>query len=80
MTHTLAVVTVALLLSAGAAQADPAVERIDGVTRLLIDGNPTLPIVFFHNTDIPGEKSDRYLREQVTLARGLGGCICTRCR
>ena len=44
----------------------------NGVPRLCVNGQPTLPIVFFHNTDIPGEESDRYLRRQVELARDAG--------
>lgn len=67
------------LLLAGSAMAEelPPVKRAgiepsNGVPRLVINGQPTLPIVFFHNTDIPGEKSDRYLQEQVALARDAG--------
>ena len=44
----------------------------NGVPRLCLDGKATLPLVFFHNTDIPGEASDRYLRQQVALARDAG--------
>jgi len=48
------------------------IDATNGVPRLIVDGQPTLPIVFFHNTDIPGEKSDGYLRKQVALARDAG--------
>jgi len=61
-----------------AVQAAPAVrlrakvEPVNGVARLTINGKPFEPIAFFHNTDIPGPESDRYLREQVALARDAG--------
>ena len=48
------------------------VDLVNGVPRLTIDGEPTLPLVFFHNTDVRGKESDRYLREQVALARNAG--------
>jgi len=48
------------------------VKSTNGVPRLLLDGKPTVPVVFFYNTDIPGPESDRYLREQVALARDAG--------
>lgn len=48
------------------------IRSANGVPVLLVNGRPTSPIVFFHNTDVPGESSDRYLREQVALARDAG--------
>ena len=48
------------------------VQPVDGMPVLTLDGHPTLPIVFFHNTDIPGDTGDEYLRRQVALARDAG--------
>jgi beta-galactosidase len=48
------------------------IRTVNGMSLLVVSGHPTPPIVFFHNTDIPGEPSDRYLREQVALARDAG--------
>lgn len=48
------------------------VETTNGMPRLMINGRPTVPLVFFHNTDIPGDESDRHLRQQVALAKDAG--------
>jgi len=48
------------------------VESVGGVPRLVLDGRPTPPLIFFHNTDVPGDASDRHLAAQVALARDAG--------
>jgi hypothetical protein len=48
------------------------VDFVAGVPRLLINGQPTPPIFFFFNTDVPGEKSELYLQEQVRLSAQAG--------
>jgi len=48
------------------------IDRQGGMPRLLVNDKPVVPLVFFHNTDIPGPKSARYLTEQVTLAAEHG--------
>jgi beta-galactosidase len=48
------------------------VEMTNGVPRLMINGRPVLPLVFFPNTDVPGEWSEKMLREQVALAADAG--------
>ncbi len=48
------------------------VKMTNGVPRLLINGKPILPIMFFPNTDIPGELSVKYMKAQVALAGESG--------
>lgn len=48
------------------------VEPANGVPRLLINGEPVLPLIFFPNTDIPGEWSRTFLKRQVTMAADVG--------
>ena len=43
-----------------------------GVPRLTLNGRPTLPLVFFFNTDPGNAKNRQYLAEQVRLAAGAG--------
>jgi hypothetical protein len=43
-----------------------------GTPRLLLDGKPTPPLIYFHNAGIRGERSQKTLREQVALARDAG--------
>jgi beta-galactosidase len=67
--------TCAIVMSLGAAAVDihdARVETANGVPRLMLNGAPLLPLMFFPNTDISGEWSKRFLREQVTLAGESG--------
>ena len=48
------------------------VQTKNGVPRLLLNRSPVLPLVFFPNTDVQGEKAQQYLKEQVKLARDSG--------
>jgi beta-galactosidase len=71
--------TFALVFLAAPALAEPLhpvrearVETANGMPRLLVNGRPVAPLMFFPNTDIPGEWSKTFLREQVTLAAGAG--------
>lgn len=48
------------------------VQPENGVPRLMVNGKPTEPLIFFPNTDIPGEASGRLNPEQVRLAAGAG--------
>lgn len=45
---------------------------VNGTPRLLLDGKPTPPLIYFHNTGIRDERSKKTLREQVALARDAG--------
>ena len=51
---------------------DARVEVSNGVPRLMINGVPRLPLIFFPNTDIPGEWSPRFLNSQVAMAADAG--------
>ena len=56
--------------AAGVTAARVAVEG--GVPRLLLDGEPTVPFIFFYNTDAGGPEREHLLRAQVgyTMAAG----------
>jgi len=64
-------------LGAGAPAGGPGVEEArvaveGGVPRLMLDGRPTVPFIFFYNTDIGGPERDHLLPAQVALARDAG--------
>lgn len=68
---------VLLLLGTSALADGPGVREArvaaeSGVPRLLLDGRPTVPFIFFYNTDAGGPDRDRLLRSQmqVTMAAG----------
>jgi|GEM_PF-997630 len=48
------------------------VKMKNGVPMILLNGKPILPIMFFPNTDIPGELSVQYMKAQVALAGKSG--------
>ncbi len=48
------------------------VEAIEGAPRLLINGTPTPPLIFFGNADIPGDLAKAFMREQATFAARAG--------
>ena len=59
-----------LSLAAGAGVTEARVVPENGVPRLLLDGRPTVPFIFFYNTDIGGPDRDELLRAQMQLAMG----------
>ena len=48
------------------------IDFVKGVPRLSINRKPVVPVIFFFNATMPGEKSERYLEEQVRLASRSG--------
>jgi len=70
-----ALLTAACLAAGGAdfegvTEARVAVEN--GMPRLVLDGTPTPPFIFFYNTDVQNPKQEEYLRTQVGLAAKAG--------
>ncbi len=70
------VLLVALLLSlpAGAAAGvtEARVVSEEGAPRLLLDGQPTVPFIFFYNTDIGGPEREDLLQAQMKLVMEAG--------
>lgn len=80
-----AAVLLALLIAAlrgaiHAAEAPPSfagveeacVDFAEGVPKLVVNGEDTIPFMFFPNTDLPFDYSERFHREQVDLAAEYG--------
>jgi hypothetical protein len=63
-----------LCLSAGAAVGvtEARVASEGGVPRLLLDGQPTVPFIFFYNTDSGGPEREELLQAQMKLVMGAG--------
>jgi hypothetical protein len=56
----------------GAGVAEARVASAAGVPRLLLDGRPTVPFIFFYNTDIGGPEREHLLRSQMQLVMAAG--------
>ncbi len=76
--HLLCISAMLTLCATVTAQTPPAsieqasIQIKNGVPLLTLNNAPYLPLVFFPNTDIPGEYSREFLRSQVALARDAG--------
>ena len=55
------------------------IDNTGGMPRLMINGKPTLPIIFFFNTDVWNEQSKQNLAPQVKLAAKAGVHIYSLC-
>lgn len=48
------------------------VETVNGMPRLLLDGKPTVPFIFFYNTDVSRPGREDLLRSQMQVAMAAG--------
>jgi hypothetical protein len=63
----------ALSFGQAAGVTEARIEMANGVPRLLLDGQVTVPFIFFYNTDIGGPEREALLRGQMQMAMA-GGC------
>lgn len=64
--------TLCLAVEAWAGVTEARVEATNGVPRLLLDGQVTVPFIFFYNTDIGGPEREYLLRGQMEVVRAAG--------
>ena len=71
--------TAALMSTLAPARADTpggeltaSVDMTHGMPRLMLNGQPTPPLIFFFNTDVPGDRRQGYLEQQVRLSAAAG--------